>query len=122
MEKTATRTPASGVSAPEERFTQAEQEPRRERTTLYVVVFDVHDARRRARVRRIIASFGFEVGPGAFEVPTSRAGARALERALALELVPEDRVRMYPVCSRCRDQARLWGDGELAGLSPAIIF
>jgi CRISPR-associated endonuclease Cas2 len=105
-----------------EGFGPAGEGPRRERTTLYVVVFNVRDARRRARIRRIVASFGFEVGPGAFEVPTSAAGARALERALSWELVPEDCVRMYPVCSRCRDQARLWGEGELAGLSPAIIF
>jgi hypothetical protein len=80
------------------------------------------DETARASLRRIAASFGFEVGSGALEVPASATGARALERALSWELLLEDCVRMYPVCSRCRDQARLWGDGELAGLSQAIIF
>jgi CRISPR-associated endonuclease Cas2 len=96
--------------------------PRRERTSLYVVVYSVKEAARRSRVRRMLASFGVEVGPGAFEVPTSAAGARALERALTQELQPEDGVRMYPVCGRCRAEARVWGEGELAGLSPVIIF
>lgn len=103
-------------------FEQAVDSPRRERTSLYVVVFDVRDARRRARVRRLIASFGIEVGAAVFEVPTSTAGARALERALSQELRADDNVRMYPVCGRCRAHTRIWGDGELAGLSPAIIF
>jgi CRISPR-associated endonuclease Cas2 len=103
-------------------FAPATDNPRRERTTLYVVVFDVRDAQRRARVRRIVASFGIEVAPHAFEVPTSTAGARALERALSQELKAGDDARVYPVCSRCRSEARVWGDGELAGLSPALIF
>jgi CRISPR-associated endonuclease Cas2 len=105
-----------------EDFTPATDGDRRERTTLYVVVYDVQDAKRRSRVRRIVASFGVEVGPHAFEVPTSPAGVRALERALSQELLPEDNARLYPVCSRCRAEARIWGDGDLAGLSHALIF
>jgi CRISPR-associated endonuclease Cas2 len=103
-------------------FSPAEEAPRRDRTTLYVVAFHVRDTKRKARVRRVLASFGFEVGPAVFEVPTSTAGARALERAITPELEPGDTVRIYPVCSRCRSEARLWGEGELAGLSPVIIF
>jgi CRISPR-associated endonuclease Cas2 len=103
-------------------FSTAKDSPRRLRTSLYVVIFDVRDAVQRSRVRRIIASFGFEVAPGAFEVPTSATGASALERAITPELQAGDSVRIYPVCSRCRGEARLWGEGELAGLSPALIY
>ena len=100
----------------------ADDAARRERTTLYVAVFRVPDARRRVRVQRLFASFGVEVAPFTFEIPTSPAGSRAFERALALELQPEDDVRIYPVCTRCRGEARVWGGGELAGLTPALIF
>lgn len=108
--------------ANDETFVRAEDAPRRERTGLFVVVFNVRDAKRRARVRRLLGSFGFETSPGAFEVPTSMSGARALERAITLELQPEDMVRIYPVCARCRAGTRMWGEGELAGLSPVIVF
>lgn len=103
-------------------FSEAKDNPRRERTTLYVVVYKIRDGKRRARVKRILASFGLEVGLHTFEVPTSPTGIRALERALSQELFPEDDARLYPVCNRCRSETRVWGEGELAGLSPAIIF
>lgn len=103
-------------------FAAADSAPRRDRTTLYVVAFRIADARRRRRVQRILQSFGEQVAPGAFEVPTSPAGMRTLERALAPELQPADNLRVYPVCARCRAEARMWGEGQLAGLSSALIY
>lgn len=103
-------------------FDRAIDPDRRARTSLYVVVYRIADTTRRTRIRRIVASFGQEVAPHVHEVPTSPSGIRVLERCLSYELQPEDSLRIYPVCARCRGETRVWGDVELAGLTPALIF
>ncbi len=90
--------------------------------SLYLVVISVDDSPRRARARRLLASYGNPVNPDAYEVATNARGIRALQVALAPDLRPEDTVRIYPVCGNCRQGVTIHGPGELASLPVAYVY
>jgi CRISPR/Cas system-associated endoribonuclease Cas2 len=89
---------------------------------LYLVVIAVGDAPRRARVRRLLASYGNPVNSDAYEVATNARGMRALQVALGPDLRSEDTVRIYPVCGHCRQGVTIHGPGELASLPVAYVY
>lgn len=90
--------------------------------TLYVVVIEVQDERRRGMARATLDALGERVATNTWELPTTPSGLQRGLAALALDLRPGDSVRVYPVCARCRERAVLYGDVELARLPDAWIF
>jgi len=90
--------------------------------TLFVVVLAVDDAARRRRARRVLATFGEAVGDDVFEVPATPRGMARVQRALEPELAEGDRVRIYPVCARCRDRAVAHGTDGFASVPVAWVF
>lgn len=70
--------------------------------TLFLFVIDIADSRRRARVRAWLAMLGTRVGRDAYEIITDDVGARRARETLERLVTPEDALRVYPVCRRCR--------------------
>jgi hypothetical protein len=106
----------------EHAFRSASSPNGREHNTLFVAAFSSPCAKRRAKIHAILASFGVEVAPGAFEIATTHFGRRSLEAALALHLTDEDDMRIYLVCESCRASTRGWGETTLVVGQSALIF
>jgi CRISPR-associated endonuclease Cas2 len=93
-----------------------------ESVRFYVVAMQIADARRRARIRQLLRTFGQPINRDTFELALSERAMLALKTALALELAADDVLRAYPVCERCRRHVSLYGEGELAAPPTAYIF
>lgn len=92
------------------------------RVTLFVVVVKLRDARRRKQVYELLAFAGQHVGVGTYEVATTAGGVRRLLSALGQHLEPEDKVRCYPVCKKCRHGVKMHGGGRLATLPVCFVL
>ena len=70
---------------------------------LVVAVYDIASNRRRYRVAKTLARFGVRVQKSAFECYLTPGRAARLRREL-LRLIhpPEDDLRFYHLCRRCR--------------------
>ncbi len=90
--------------------------------SLFIVVAKIADSRRRTRVRTLLNPWGAQLTPMAWEIPATRTELNGLRAALSPELTPEDEVRIYPVCARCRTRARAFGTTDIATLPTAWIF
>lgn len=91
-------------------------------TRLWVVVVRVADGKRRRRVDEVLRFAGERLRVGAYEVAATGAGMRRLEERVGECLGEGDLVRIYPVCARCRQGVRMWGEGDLAALPVAWVL
>jgi len=81
---------------------------------IHVVGYDITDDRRRYHVARVLADFGTRVQFSVFECILDRPLLLELQQRLAaLELPPEDSIRIYPLCQRCGEHSIVIGVGEL---------
>ncbi len=92
-----------------------------EQTQLWVVVYQVSDVNRARQVRDLLRYSGSGVRSCVFEIAATEHHMRRLLDRLALHLDESDHVRVYRVCQRCQASTRIFGDGELAGRSVAVI-
>jgi CRISPR-associated protein Cas2 len=78
---------------------------------LYIVSYDVADARRRNRVARALESFGSRVQQSVFECWLEEADLGALKRRIEPLIDSNaDHVRYYPLCPK--DVPRVVLDGK----------
>jgi CRISPR-associated protein Cas2 len=81
---------------------------------VYLVVYDVSDDRRRARLAELLKDYGFRVQKSVFECRLEPAGLTEMQKRLATRI---DRVRdsllIYPLCHECRTGRTELGTGIL---------
>ncbi|MDI6796476.1 MAG: CRISPR-associated endonuclease Cas2 [Desulfatibacillaceae bacterium] len=88
---------------------------------LWVIVDRILDKSRRTRVRGILQFAGHQVRPGAFELVTTQTRMKSLLTDIGQLLSPEDDLRVYRICARCREATTVFGPGHLARPPVAII-
>ena len=72
----------------------------------WVAAYDIADSRRLRRVAQIMTRYGARVQKSVFDCWLNSAELAALRRELdAVMVAGKDQLRLYRVCSRCRDQA-----------------
>jgi CRISPR-associated protein Cas2 len=88
---------------------------------LWVVVYDVVDDRRRARLYKSLLAFGTPVQYSVFECWLTAAQFKALKAEVARRIRPrKDHVRYYYLCAAC--QARMETNrGDLTRVAPVIV-
>jgi len=88
---------------------------------LHVVIVDTGDKNKGRRVDELLRFAGERVRVGAYEVVGTAARMGLLERELGGLVGEAGIVRIYPVCGRCRDRVRLFGEGDVARLPVAWV-
>lgn len=64
---------------------------------LHIWAYDISDDRRRQRVARLLEDHGARVQHSVFEIVQTKAEAGRLAEAVERELLPGDRLRIYPL-------------------------
>jgi CRISPR-associated endonuclease Cas2 len=90
--------------------------------SLYLVVLDVRDASRRRRARDTLRYLGTAVARDVYEIPATTPEMARLVSDLDKLLEAGDRVRVYPVCARCRSRAKRFGHTDFSEIPDAYIF
>jgi CRISPR-associated protein Cas2 len=80
---------------------------------LYVVSYDIPDARRRTRVANACKDFGQRVQYSVFEcLLKGDLRERLVSRLKAETNEREDSIRIYPLCAACEKGLEILGQGE----------
>ena len=80
----------------------------------YVVMYDIPDTPRRAKLAKALKDFGERVQLSVFEcILEDRLFAQMLTRIGQTIVEAEDRVRVYRVCEGCKKEVKILGQGML---------
>lgn len=81
---------------------------------LYVVCYDISDARRLRNVAKVMRDMGERVQKSVFECELDDEGhARMLARVRVVMNMKEDSVRVYRLCAACRKKREAYGIGDV---------
>ncbi len=76
----------------------------------YVIVYDIKDDRRRAKVAKLLEQIGDRVQYSVFEAWLARDELLSLLRRLEKRMDPsQDSIRVYALCSACQTKVRKMG-------------
>lgn len=67
----------------------------------YVIVFDIHNNKRRRKTVRLLLSYGIRVQYSVFEMQIDRVDLQKLKSGLKRILHKEDSLRIYGLSSNC---------------------
>ncbi|MGR9108435.1 MAG: CRISPR-associated endonuclease Cas2 [Gammaproteobacteria bacterium] len=82
---------------------------------LYVVCYDIRDARRLRRVANEMENFGTRVLKSVFECHLGEADLKTLKEQLLRWIETDhDQVRIYPVCTKDKPGILLDGPGQVS--------
>lgn len=85
-------------------------------STLWMVAYDISDDRIRSRVSEILLDNGGErVQYSVFECRLNGDGFERLRGLLNTEIEGDDSVRWYPLCSWCKKEIIIQGEGSFTG-------
>lgn len=93
-------------------------------TMLILVVYDLHDARRRARLSRLLRAYGTRVQNSVFECHLEAHQFRQLYKRINLllsEPQPEESIRIYPLTRQSQKRIRYWGNSPLTEDPPYYL-
>lgn len=94
-----------------------------DRATFTLVVYDVRDDRRRARLARVLVSYGERVQYSVFECHLTERQLAACVKSVSREIDPaEDSVRLYRIPSGALERTILLGGGGLTGDPDSYLF
>lgn len=80
----------------------------------WLVIYDIRDHRRLARVARIMEDYGVRVQKSKFELDAGEAVVKEMRARLAAEIDPQvDGIKMIPLCESCRPKIEVYGVGGL---------
>lgn len=81
---------------------------------MYLVSYDITDDKRRTRMSDGLLNYGVRVQKSVFECLVTDRQVKAIE-SLARQVVDDDNdsVRIYRLCKRCADSARVVGTGDI---------
>ena len=86
----------------------------------YLIVYDIRDPRRLARVAKTLEQVAERVQNSVFEAWLTQEELRKLMRRLESKIEPEeDSVRIYYLCQSCREKTRTMGEAVLVA-SPGV--
>jgi CRISPR-associated protein Cas2 len=81
---------------------------------LFVICYDVSDDGKREKLSNLMLDYGTRIQESVFECSlTDGEFERMLERVSIAPLGDSDKVRIYRVCSKCVEQVRIYGPGEV---------
>ena len=82
---------------------------------MYVLVYDIVDDRRRARLHRALKDYGTPVQRSVFEFDMGPKEAGKMMRRVERMISPEeDTVRLYRLCASCTREVHILGEGTLS--------
>lgn len=82
--------------------------------SFFVIVYDIVQDKRRAKVARFLEAVGERVQKSVFEVYLTPAELAKLLKKLEKHLNrEEDSIRIYDLCAPCRKKVRSLGQGEI---------
>lgn len=88
----------------------------------WVVVYDLSDDRRRARLHETLLGFGTPVQYSVFECWLKPKDAKKMQAAVRKIIRPRtDHVRFYTLCASCAAKVTTSAAGELTVIKQAVI-
>ncbi|BAJ64485.1 CRISPR-associated endonuclease Cas2 [Anaerolinea thermophila] len=82
--------------------------------SFYVLAYDISDDRRRLKLARLMESLGVRVQGSVFEAYlTATELERLLRRCSKILKKEEDSLRIYRLCTACRENIRTEGKGKI---------
>ena len=88
----------------------------------YLVVYDIHDDRRRVRLHNRLLAYGSPVQYSVFECLLTKEELskmlRMIERTMRKR---EDHVRVYALCDACVKRVKVYGEGREVLSEPTSI-
>jgi CRISPR-associated protein Cas2 len=80
----------------------------------YILAYDVVEDRRRTKLARVLESLGERVQESVFEAYLTQAELdKLLKKVKKLLKADEDSLRVYLLCSACREKVRTEGRGKV---------
>lgn len=80
----------------------------------YVLAYDIHDDKRRAKIAKLMESMGARVQGSVFEAYLTPKELETLTRkALRLLRKDQDSVRVYYLCRACLEKIKTHGQGQV---------
>ncbi len=87
----------------------------------WLVVYDIRDPRRLAKVAAILKDFGERVQKSKFEADLDdRELADLIARLIPVISIEEDGVKLIPLCALCMEKVEVFGQG--ARIAPPPTF
>lgn len=85
----------------------------------WLVIYDIRDHRRLARVAKIMEDYGVRVQKSKFELDAGDAAISEMRVRLAAAIDPDvDGIKMIPLCEGCRHKIEVYGVGGLVDPPP----
>jgi CRISPR-associated protein Cas2 len=103
----------------EDYFSFDETEPEAKRKYLVVVIYDVVDNRRRAKLSKYLKSFGYRVQKSAFECILDLKTYKKLTKGIKKYINSEDLLRIYRMAGNT--DVQVWGNVNNTYIEDIII-
>jgi len=85
----------------------------------WLLIYDIRDHRRLARVARIMGDYGVRVQKSKFELDLDETSFNEMMARLASEIDPAvDGIKAIPLCLSCRGKIEVYGVGGLVAPPP----
>lgn len=80
----------------------------------YVLAYDIHDDKRRAKIAKLMESMGARVQGSVFEAYLTQKELETLVRkAMRLIQKNQDSLRIYSLCQACLEKVKTHGQGQV---------
>jgi len=90
--------------------------------SFYLVVYDIHDDRRRVRLHNRLLTYGTPVQYSVFECLLTKAELAKMIRMVQRTIRKrEDHVRIYALCEACIKKVKVYGEGREVLSEPTSI-
>ena len=89
-----------------------------------MIAYDIPDDKRRLKMAKTLLDYGERVQMSVFEFDISNQKELdiLIKRIDKIIIESEDRVRVYKLCSDCKNNAQIYGKGKLTVDDDLIIF
>ncbi len=88
----------------------------------YLIVYDITNDRRRAKIAKTLEALGTRVQYSVFEIYlTEKEFDRMKHRIIKIIAEEEDSLRIYNLCEKCRQAIAVLGKGEISP-APGVVI
>ncbi len=89
----------------------------------YLLIYDIADERRLAKVAKVMENYGVRVQKSIFEAALTKEVLRQLRLDLLQVMdLGEDGVKYFPLCPKCEQRITIIGEGEQPDLMQPLLI
>ncbi len=86
-----------------------------------IVAYDIADDRRRVKIATILEDYGVRVQYSVFECDITDKQFGLLQKRLVRYIKEGDSLRIYRICTVCKERIRFFGEGKFTRDSPYYL-